>query len=244
MESQPPERREPFWSHFSNLVRRMKPLPHGSPASTSVTPFDKDPFTTGVINLHGCTCIIIITEKGLYNSHFWDGPSFSQSTIPIHGPKIFEHDVLRPIKHGLRFCTSDDTILEGPPACNQYIKDEDEPLAFIFSPKERSSDVMKYPAQIVKITHALWDILPSADVRVVGYVDVGRADPVLRNSDFIDPDVGDIGQLEGKVVADYQPRVRLQDGRVGSAVDVWIGDMEERVLRKEWVSEEFFGLGD
>lgn len=103
---------------------------------------------------------------------------------------------------------------------------------------------MKYPAQIVKITHALWDILPSADVRVVGYVDVGRADPVLRNSDFIDPDVGDIGQLEGKVVADYQPRVRLQDGRVGSAVDVWIGDMEERVLRKEWVSEEFFGLGD
>ncbi|KAK6813847.1 hypothetical protein RU639_010624 [Aspergillus parasiticus] len=193
----------------------MKPLPHGTPACTSVTPFGGNPFTTGVINLHGCTSIIILTDKGIYNSHFWDSSSFSQSIIPIHGPAIFENDVLRPIKPGLRFLTSNDTLLEGHPACNQCIRDEDEPQDFIFSPKKRNTNFMQYPAQIEKTVQALWDVLPSAYVRVVGHVNVGRANSVLMDADFIDPGFGDMGQLEGKVVVDYQPRSRLQDGRVG-----------------------------
>ncbi|OGM42619.1 hypothetical protein ABOM_009587 [Aspergillus bombycis] len=243
MESHAPERREPFWSYFSTLVRRMKPLPHGSPASSEVTPFREEAFTTGVINLHGCTSVMIITEKGIYNSHFWDGPSFSQSTIPIRGPVIFEDDVLHPIKHGLSFLTSDGTLREGPPACNQIIKDDDEPLAFIFSPKQRNSLCMQYPVQIADIARALREVLPSVRVKVVGYVNVGRMDPVLGDSDHIDPNCGDIGQLEGKVVVDYQPRAIMQDGRESSTVDIWIGDEEERVFRKEWASGELVELG-
>ncbi|KNG89095.1 hypothetical protein ANOM_003453 [Aspergillus nomiae NRRL 13137] len=242
MEPHATERRGSFWSHFGTLVRRMDPLPHGCPASSNVTPFGEEAFTTGVMNLHGGTCVMIITEKGIYNSHFRDGPSFSQSTILIREPVIFENDVLHPLKHGLHFLTSDGTFLEGPPACNPIIKDEDEPVAFIFGPRERNSQSMQYPVQIVDIARALRDVLPSVRVNVVGYVNVGQGNPVPGDSDHVDPSCGDIGQLEGTVVADYQPRVRMQDGREGSAVDIWIGE-EEGAFRKEWASGELVELG-
>jgi hypothetical protein len=95
-----------FFDYSQNLVLGMELVPHGSPSSAITKRFRGKDFTTGVVNLYGCTSVIIVSDNTLYLSHFWE----ARSSIDEHEPgkwdhvtKRFEEDVLETVKERKRF---------------------------------------------------------------------------------------------------------------------------------------------
>ncbi|KAB8072309.1 hypothetical protein BDV29DRAFT_158655 [Aspergillus leporis] len=143
-----------FFDYSQNLVLGMELVPHGSPSSAITKRFRGKDFTTGVVNLYGCTSVIIVSDNTLYLSHFWE----ARSSIDEHEPgkwdhvtKRFEEDVLETVKERKRFNK------------NEHVE------GIILTPANQGSTNAQYQAQADRIRETFEDVIPGIHVKDITY---------------------------------------------------------------------------
>lgn len=60
----------------------------------------KEKYDMAVQGLYGCTSVVVVSEKAVYMSHFWEVPGFSQGNWGIGTQEKFEQEVLTPLESG------------------------------------------------------------------------------------------------------------------------------------------------
>ncbi|OQE25262.1 hypothetical protein PENSTE_c006G04985 [Penicillium steckii] len=96
--------RDDWQSWFQDLTRDAYKLPQGKYFTFStalMTKFEDQPKDYAVLNLYGCTSVILISKYGLYMSHFWEEPSFVEAGSFPDVSSRFKDDVLERLEYGI-----------------------------------------------------------------------------------------------------------------------------------------------
>lgn len=85
-------------------------VPEGTDVNTALfTPFDgKEAVSVGTSHLCGCTSLVIISQRGVYSTHYWESISFDPDDdfrLTVNGVKetneqVFVRTVLTPLQKG------------------------------------------------------------------------------------------------------------------------------------------------
>ncbi|KAF2133064.1 hypothetical protein P153DRAFT_178958 [Dothidotthia symphoricarpi CBS 119687] len=190
--------------YLTDLLQH-RPLGTYGATSSKTLHFRNVPLDTGVINLYGCTSVIVISEEGLWISHFFENPSF------VNGQSQFHHDV---IWMGLGSGDGPAWHEEGlwnlayPGGILGYTSN---PKAFIITPRIRTQPpeaalpgLLLYANEVGQIATRLQTLIPSAAPPVV-------IDYIPRGPDELYQLIGVFANTHGKVLLEYNPSHDLFD---------------------------------
>ncbi|KAL4919634.1 hypothetical protein BDW62DRAFT_199647 [Aspergillus aurantiobrunneus] len=243
---------------FKDQVVQATKLPHVvdpfPESSAFLLAFEDEPFQTALVNLYGCTAVILISKQGMYMGHFWEGHGFLQS-IPIEWDEngevidwvswfeqeVFEDSVINRLSSGLII---DEGGWNTGGVQSPYFQDVGaEPQALIITPYEFGTTDIKYPDQVSQIRNNLTSVIPGLPPPMVhGYINPGSKDPAIENSAV----VSEAAWTFGKVLLSYDPFHALEwedagpDGNtrcagIQAGVDIRIGDTPEIAIDgKRW----------
>jgi hypothetical protein len=173
--------------HISRSPRRLE---HGKEAegktTTGVThPLEDTPNSWSLVDLYGCTSVIVISRKRMYMTHIWEGPTMNKPWT-----QKFQTQALDPLRNGDR----------GTPALEQFAVTggdfenipENKVRAFIITPLPlpgnfgQPTNNIRYTNEADQIKALLEDILGRGDTITVPYVS-SAADPNFENANGKDP---------------------------------------------------------
>ncbi|KAF2266752.1 hypothetical protein CC78DRAFT_595429 [Lojkania enalia] len=202
----------------------------GDVISTAFTfPLGNTPDSWAVVNLYGCTSVIVVSRKRMWMSHFWEVPSFQD-------PNNVRPHILDPLRNGGA------GIQEGIAAFTGVGGDfentvENKVRAFIVTPNRRgvanpASDDLNFPSEVGKIKDELKDILGREDTVTVSYI------PRWANDGY--PGQANVfAHPWGKVLVQYDPvqalvQVEGQCDRQIAQLEIWVEDNPLYRYRDYW----------
>jgi hypothetical protein len=225
-------------------------VPHGrGGASSAVSRVFRDKrVKLGVVNLYGCTSVMVISNKGIWASHFWEIPSFrlmlpgQPPRVGPHDPVRFKEDVIDTFDNG---CAFDGSRGEGI-ACHvrnsfSMFDDQFKPQIVVITPRLKMSEakpgILHYGDEVQQIVNKVQSLIPnSPPPLIVDYVSIEEDDLVEdagnpRNFRF----------TEGKALFQYDPEeyvVTMEDGcrKQFSAMALWVEDRREPVFKRTFKS--------
>lgn len=225
-------------------------VPHGMPAAAITKAFHDKQVKMGVVNLYGCTSVIIASKYGAYVSHFWEGPSFISPGANDHwafNQEKFNHDVINTLGNGCHWTENDgfqgdyffpakvDSIcLPG------FHADDADTQVVIVTPWLPGETNIKYPNQVSQIKKHIKQLLPNAaEPRVEGYFNIGQSDSLIKNERFVDN-----GKFTfGKVLLNFEPASKtkmhsVDNVELQSELEIWIGDRVKPAFTHTWPATE------
>lgn len=241
-------------------LKQAKLVPHGrisqngqiegSPAAISFALAGRQ-VKVGVVNLYGCTSVIVMSKKGIWMSHFWEVPSFiqpkytdsSRRTVNYKfNQKQFDTDVLSTLNNGCVFDQSPGSV-EGllcHTGANGWFNEANEPQVVIVTPREKVLNarpgVLQYQDQVDQISARLDVIFPYILLpTVVDYISLGPDGKVIDQTNpqgFTWP--------QGKALFRYDPGIAKGSEGQGCGternpnVEVWVEDRLSPVATKNW----------
>lgn len=151
----------------------------------------------GVVNLYGCTSVIIASKYGAYVSHFWEAPSFLQENkeAPWHFDQAqFTNNVLNTLGSGCKWIEKDgfkgDYFFRtevGSICQPAFYADDADTQVIIVTPWLPAQPTIKYPNQVSQIRQHIKQLLPNAaEAQVAGYFNIGESDRRITNERFVD----------------------------------------------------------
>ncbi|KAF2106646.1 hypothetical protein BDV96DRAFT_328330 [Lophiotrema nucula] len=245
-------------------------LPHGvdSAANTGVPTtvfrdFWTNPVKFGIVNLYGCTSVMVISELAFWASHFWEIPAFrADESATALSPK-FQSDVLDWIS-STEFCwiTLRGQTRSSSLAC-EVGRGRFSPLwspqIVILTPKNREKlysgnlqepytaqpgvidyNRLEYPVEVKKIIDELRGVFQQTEASFLGQVTVVDYKPIRSDPGATPPEIGGSGQYKwaaGKFLLEYDPRAKPgMDGvrNRAAGVDVWAEDRPVPVFSRRW----------
>lgn len=178
-----------------------------------------------VQNLYGCTSVVVVSEKGIWMSHFWENPAFATrgpagEWLPSANNR-FEVDVLRALEFGN----------QEMPGLAQFNKNGGafigaySPFAYIFYPtgSQYPNYDRVYKARINQISQKLQRL-----IRL-------HIPPLIYQYDRAG---GHMMRAKGKVLFQYEPNEKVMqtpDGPLQQALNrIWLEDRPMYVHQRYW----------
>ncbi|KAJ5115520.1 hypothetical protein NUU61_001279 [Penicillium alfredii] len=184
-------------------------LEDSSPSTAKLWPVPRSKHNFGVVNLSGCTVVIITSRYALYMGHFWERPSFEEKTgqvdrrgKPIYAfnERRFNREVLDVLAHGVNMEGEERT----PGIRNRYFtrSDADTRVAIYTAPADEGHG-LQFPDQIDKIKDEIYHLLPglSHGITTRTYKRAGMD----RQISLLDNHVDNIAFTEGKILVRFDP---------------------------------------
>lgn len=150
-------------------------VPEGTDVNTAIfTRFDaKNPISVGTSHLCGCTSMVIISQRGVYASHYWENIAFVPDkafrlTHEETDDEVFERTVIDPIKNGKNLRTRvEQHKLDASKIGNQ---ESDNIRAFLVHPnKAYRNDLMgDYEQKWARIMNTVGGIISLLDPNTEG----------------------------------------------------------------------------
>ena len=207
---------------------RHRPLGTDGATSSNVIFLGRKAITSGVINLYGCTSIVVFNDICLWISHSFENPSF------ISGDEVFDRDVLQALRKGEY---GKKRVTDTDPANwhNVGLIDLVEPQcligkdqkAFIITPRPRTSNpdaapsgTLMYGDRVAQIKDLLRELTPNATIHISDYAP-RWPDKIYETSQgqFFD-------NLYGKVIFKYDPIKCFKSDPAGGGGMVPIAGMQ------------------
>jgi len=204
--------------------------------------------TLAVKGLFGCTSVFVMSRKGAWMSHFWQGPSFLFNAPDSQG---FYTDVLGPLDEGyqprqrflnmytLRDLRNNDNI----GALGHIFDDSNMPQIWILAPMYLNPDgsdpavtgsppSLAFPDHIERMKAVLKDIFPS----IAGPTSAGIHVKMYKPMFVPDPSDNDYTYQRGKILIQYQPAPRACQGgpRTTAKYRVWVEGSAADTIKDEW----------
>ncbi|KAF2808647.1 uncharacterized protein BDZ99DRAFT_572473 [Mytilinidion resinicola] len=265
-------RPEHFYSQdqflFSELSQ-AKMVPHGGrmtngkdlAASTAITrEFLNQPVKLGVVNLYGCTSVIVASSRGVWQSHFWEIGSFMMNKGDNDEEILFSDlyfdedqftkDVLDAFDRGSTWDPnqSDHGVRVHAQPGGIFAKEYD-PEVVIITPRDRDigeEGFVEFPIQVGQIKDKINEIFGwnsnENRPRVVEYDSLPGADPAVQ--DPSNPQ--GFSWPQGKALFQYDPLEAIEEDtnlfaypgcnpdQQLAAFQIWVEDQPTPVLRKMW----------
>lgn len=206
-------------------------VPLGTDGGTNPTSLyhelKKVKYDMAVQGLYGCTSVVVVSEKAVYMSHFWEVPGFSQGNWGIGTQERFEQEVLTPLENG----GSGISGLRQYAGSNGAFSRQYRPAAYVIRPGSsgRTDYDKSYDKKVDQIVEKVKDILgvstppiPITYSRAAGGGDDSYFTPL------------------GKVLFQYDPvqsRQATDSCPIQQAmVRVWVEDKPRYVYQKYWIA--------
>ncbi|KAH5449877.1 hypothetical protein HBI31_244630 [Parastagonospora nodorum] len=183
----------------SQLLASPNRLPQGDgPSGTWTTGFSHPlldiPNTFNLIDLWGCTSVIVISRKRVFMTHIWEQPS-------MMSPHLFEQDIAQPLRDGGDWRVPRGLSFFTGPGGDFENTAENNVRAFIITSYRRSvdwlsEDDLQYVGVVGNIKELLHDILGRRDTMTIPYEARGP-ETFLK--------AGVIAFPNGKVLIQYDP---------------------------------------
>ncbi|KAI4626236.1 uncharacterized protein J4E87_004736 [Alternaria ethzedia] len=178
-----------------------------------------------LVNLWGCTSVVVISRKRMFLTHIWEKPSMEQ-------PQLFQSEVLDVLRNGSLEFSHPLTVFTVPGEGFENIA-ENKVRAFIITPYRDfainpASDDINYPYEVDKIKDLLNNILGRNDALIIPYSPAEE-----NNRDDLTP--------KGKLYIQYDPvtaaLVRAEGGcnpQQVAAIELWFEDAPTYRYRDTW----------
>ncbi|KAI4664638.1 uncharacterized protein J4E79_002936 [Alternaria viburni] len=178
-----------------------------------------------LVNLWGCTSVVVISRKRMFLTHIWEKPSMEQ-------PQLFQSEVLDVLRNGSPEFSHPLTVFTVPGEGFENIA-ENKVRAFIITPYRDfainpASDDINYPYEVDKIKNLLNNILGRNDAVIIPYSPAEE-----NNRDDLTP--------KGKLYIQYDPvtaaRVPAEGGcnqQQVAAIELWFEDAPTYRYRDTW----------
>lgn len=183
-------------------------------------------YDMAVQGLYGCTSVVVVSEKAVYMSHFWEVPGFSQGDWGIGSQQRFEEEVLNPLENG----DGGSAI----PGLRQYagnngaFSSQYRPAAYIIKPGSsgRPDYDKAYEKKVDQIVEKVKNILGVSTPPIpITYTRVG-------GNDYLIP--------QGKVLFQYDPvesRQATDSCPIQQAMErLWVENKPRYVHQRYWVA--------
>lgn len=213
-----PEGTSNYAEWLFNQLKKSTLVPKGikDVSTSSKKTLGNEPVSLGVINLYGCTSVVVISKKAIYASHFYQ-KWFAVNTLATI--EEFEKNVI--------------SWLENDPNLNDpaFTGPDVDPYAIIIPPRASNGrdpkDEIRYPERADGISKALGKKLALKEpVQKTGYINVRKADisdeALQKGFSF----------AHGKILIAYDPKV--SDECAVPGVKVWFGDKTEEIYATDW----------
>ncbi|KAI4693505.1 uncharacterized protein J4E88_001878 [Alternaria novae-zelandiae] len=178
-----------------------------------------------LVNLWGCTSVVVISRKRMFLTHIWEKPSMEQ-------PQLFQSDVLDVLRNGSPEFSHPLTVFTVPGEGFENIA-ENKVRAFIITPYRDfainpASDDINYPYEVDKIKNLLNNILGRNDALIIPYTPAEE-----NNRDETTP--------KGKIYIQYDPvAAALVPAEGGcnqqqvAGIELWFEDAPTYRYRDTW----------
>ncbi|KAH8726152.1 hypothetical protein GQ44DRAFT_187156 [Phaeosphaeriaceae sp. PMI808] len=202
-------------------------LPHGQPPITTTGftfSLDNVPNTWSLVDLYGCTSVIVLSRKRMFMTHIWEGPTMIT-------PQNLQTQVLDSLRNGDAGVPHGLSAFVGPGGHFENTL-ENKVRAFIITPYRRGGpinplhDDIQFPYEVGKIKDLLNNVLGRSDTTTIPYFATG-------------PD--DLFEVpNGKVLIQYDP-VAVWLGRADGScntqiagIELWFEDYPMYRYRDRW----------
>lgn len=216
----------------ANIVPHRPPGP-GSPSSALVRKLGNQPLNVAVQGIYGCTSVIVVSELGVWMSHFWEDPSFLNQ-------QAFRKDILDTI------CSGDGT--DQMPSLKQYTQPgglfdkSQSPHILIVTPRDRqrsmTAGALAYTNMVNQLKTELTKCIPKTDPTLFDYVTIGGDQGLHATT------------AKGKVLVQYDPVEAMLPVSPHNpcplqqaTLKVWVEDRLEPVYDHSWVAEHDQSVG-
>jgi hypothetical protein len=113
-------------------------------------------------DLHGCSCLAIVSRKGVYFTHYWESIAYSpdDEDLKLEGldqAGMFEKHVLSGLRDGIK---GPKIIEQAPLRANAQALEDDHTYAFLIHPAPLSDNRNGYQVEAQKIRAAVEEYLP------------------------------------------------------------------------------------
>ncbi|KAK5788404.1 hypothetical protein VI817_009362 [Penicillium citrinum] len=240
---------------FTNAISQSTNLHHGTSAlggesSALMAELTNQPASWSVVNLYGCTSLILISKYGVYMSHYWQVPTFENQITKIdangqeydtyeYNSDLFRNDVLDTMANGLPM-TNTMTFVDKI-TVDLFTREDAETEAIIFTPQGFNSPAVRYPNQVGLIEDKVKELIPGTPVHRYAYWNAGMPDQRIPDESLVQ----DMSWTFGKVIVQYDPdngRKTREDPDTGvkcnaqqAAIQVLPGDDPSTpIVKKQW----------
>lgn len=185
----------------------------------------------GVRGLFGCTSLIVVSKRGVYMTHYFEGPSFIGTRADFDSQVLNTLTVATPLCPSLAFMTT------GIPAMRAFDA-ADQPQALIVSVGTnsitRNVGTFAYPALVSALEAQVQTILPPGS-KVTKY-DYTRASDLLPASKYGDPNSVAFRDFMrttayGKVITQYSA---TGSATGGPAYKVYVENQPNAIIEASW----------
>lgn len=158
---------------IATSLRGSLPHPQGSGTTGWTFPLGNTADDWHLVNLYGCTSVVVISRKRMYLTHIWESPS-------MKFPESFPGDVLNVLRNGGPDFPVGLTTFTGPSGDFEDIP-ANKVRAFIITPYRDHAinparDDVQFPSEVTKIKNLLTTLLGRSDTLTIPYFPVGRDD--------------------------------------------------------------------
>ena len=177
-----------------------------------------------LVNLYGCTSVVVISRKRMYLSHIWEVRSMKH-------PQFFQGDVLDVLRNGGPEVPEGLAAFTGPGGDFENIP-ANKVRAFVITPYrdhaiDPARDDVQFPSEVTKIKSLLTTLLGRSDTLTIPYLPAGRDDQneIPNGKIYIqyDPAAAALVPAEGGC---NQPQA--------AAIELWFEDAPTYRYRDAW----------
>ncbi|KAI2034922.1 hypothetical protein LOZ47_004857 [Ophidiomyces ophidiicola] len=206
-------------------------IPPGAPKSHNqpsivTAPLGNKNFNVGLVNLRGCSSVLVASRAGIWWAHFWETPGFRHETLMSgyqYVESLFKTFVLDVFDGGCEYrMVGPNNVVGtrnvkgircfmGPDAEQKWFDAENAPVAFIFTPEHHAAAGQPlYGPEVEKIKDKLRSILGGGlSVTTITHKTTSRLDddgepPPLAAGVYVP---------HGKALFQYDPREQERDCR-------------------------------
>lgn len=206
---------------------------NGGPSTGFARVLGNEGYDAAVHGLYGCTSVVVVSQAGMWISHFWEIPSFRATEATWRQPRTapdianFNDDVIDQMQNG-----GDDipglrqfTATGGPFAAVQ------RPVWAIITPRGSTPESWLYEPEVNQIKDVLEDLFPGPLPVIIDYVP--RSDSYSQQN-----------TASGKILLQYDPCQALItdpdnpcDVYQQAMVRLWVEDRPTYAAQKSWAAE-------
>lgn len=152
----------PIWWGVDNPAEAGRPRTQYDVNTALFRKYGDVPISLSTFDLHGCSCLAIVSRKGVYMSHYWESIAYSpdKKQMKAEGtnqPDLFEKFVLSGLRDGIKGAKiTEQASLRN----NAQLFDDDHTYAYLIHPAPKGGNRNGYQVEAQKIRTVVEELVP------------------------------------------------------------------------------------